>query len=142
MSLSQEEKEGEWYSNEPSPSSIISQHGPQTPSVLPPPSPYSSEWPLEVAEPASLPPPSHELGPSRAVQTQVCFGHVVVAFCIELCLMHCLAILCDIRFQALTSVLGSIAISPYLFLLISAHVQTVYGTLFISYVHSFTLSKH
>ena len=44
---------------------------------------------------------------------------------------HCLAI-CGIRFQALTSVLGSIAISPYLFKLISAHVQTVYGTLFIT----------
>ena len=39
---------------------------------------------------------------------------------------HCLAI-CGIRFQALTSVLGSIAISPYLFKLSSAHVQTVNG---------------
>ena len=87
MSLSQEEKEGVGNWNKPlSPYSIF-QHSPQFPSAfLTPYSPPFLERPLEVAIPTSLPPPSHEWGPPRAVQTQVCFGHVVVVFCIELCL--------------------------------------------------------
>ena len=88
-------EEGEWY--EPPTPSIISERGPQTPSVFPPPSPYSSERYLEVAVPTSHPPPSLELGPPRAEQPRVCFGCAVIGCyhcynAISLCL-HVLSVI-------------------------------------------------
>ena len=74
------EREVDWM-EAPSPYGI-SQWGPQTPSVFPPPSPYSYSYAESFHEEAR----SLEMGPPRAVPTQVCFGYVVVVFCTELCL--------------------------------------------------------
>ena len=74
------EREEDWM-KAPSPYGI-SQWGPQTPSVFPPPSPYSYSYAESFHEEAC----SLEMGPPRVVPTLVCFGYVVVVFCIELCL--------------------------------------------------------
>ena len=75
-----QERVGDWI--EPLSPYGIAQWGRQTPSVFPPPSPYSYSYARSFHEEAHSP----GMGPPRAVPTQVCFGHVVVVFCIELCL--------------------------------------------------------
>ena len=74
----QEEKEGDggWY--EPPTPSIIFERGPQTPSMFPPPSPYTSEHSLELAPPTFLHPESLEMLPPREEQAWVCFGYATV----------------------------------------------------------------
>ena len=91
MSCIQEEKEREEHLYGPPPPPIISERGPQTPSMFPPPSPYtSSEHSLELAAPTFLHPESLEMGPPREGQAQVCFKCtlliVVYIFCVEFCL--------------------------------------------------------
>ena len=81
ISCIQEEKEGDGGLYEPPTSSIISEHGPQTPSMFPPPSPYSStEHSLELAAPTFLHPESLEMGPPREEQAWVCFGYIIVVY--------------------------------------------------------------
>ena len=80
ISCIQEEKEGDGGSYEPlsPPPSIMSERGPQTPSMFPPPSPYTSEYSLELAAPTFLHPESLEMRPPREEQAWVCFGYATV----------------------------------------------------------------
>ena len=67
-----QEKEGDGGSYEPPTPSIISERGPKTPSMFPPPSPYSStEHSLELAAPTFLHPEYLEMGPPREEQAWV-----------------------------------------------------------------------
>ena len=102
------EREGDWM-EAPSPYGI-SQWGPQTPSMFPPPSPYSYSY----AESFHEEPRSLEMGPPRAVPTQVSFGYVVVVFCIELCLTVLQFVSLHSQRVLLAIVLTN-AIAPYLF---------------------------
>ena len=79
----EQEREGDWI-EAPSPYGI-SQWGPQTPSVFPPPSPYTYSYAESFHEEAH----SLEMGPPGAVPAQVCFGYVVVVLCTQLCLTSC-----------------------------------------------------
>ena len=79
ISCIQEEKEGDGGSYEPPTSSIISERGPQTPSMFPPPSPYSStEHSLELAAPTVLHPEPLEMGLPREEQAWVCFRYTYI----------------------------------------------------------------
>ena len=104
MSCKQEEKEREEHLYEPPSPSIISERGPQTPSMFPLPSPYlSTEHSLELAAPTFLAPESLEMLPPREDQAWVCFGHN--------CCTYIFTYILDMQLLYIYYVLSSVSLS-------------------------------